>query len=262
MNLSGAAEAGPGSKTEQRRTWMGLFRKKKEDRPAGYLEENREKLEKFEMTKAWGIKKYAPAMQFIFDEKGREFVIVEGPAETFKEKNPDVISFDQAKRVVLEVDEYWTTGKGEFEPKPFSQTLTQDKYKDVYWRYDFYLKIDTDHPYAGNIRYKMNFKPTIMKVPQHGFIFHRGLEIGGEYEGEEIDILTARLEAFAGKEEGFARREKMMDIFLLRNKGKGSLESICDGLVEDVNKDKYLKKIANMAAHTARAGRITKLLLG
>lgn len=241
---------------------MGLFGKKKDTRPEEYLEENRAKLEEFETTKAWGIKKYGPAMQFIFDEKRREFVIVEGPAETFKEREPDVISFDQAKRVVLEVDEYWTPGKGEFEPKPFSQSLTQDKYKDVYWRYDFYLNIDTDHPYAGDIRYKMNFKPTIMKVPQHGFIFHRGLEIGGKYEGEDIDILTARLEAFEDKEEGFAKREKMLDIFLLRNKGKGSLESIRDGLVKDVNTDKYLKKIANMGAHTARAGRITKLLLG
>ena len=116
---------------------MGLF-KKKEKRPAEYIEENRRLLDEFNVTKAWGIKKYRVATQFVYDADKRQFVVVEGPVEDpsvdFRDKNPDVISFDQVKDVWLEVDEYWTEGNGEFEPRPVNQNLLQEKYKDVFWR--------------------------------------------------------------------------------------------------------------------------------
>ena len=240
---------------------MGLFSRKSENkRTDEYREANRAKLSEFNVAKAWGIKKYADAMQFIYDKDKRQFVVVKGPEESFREREPDVIDFDQVKCVKLEVDEYWTEGKGEFEPKPFNQNLTQDRYKEVYWRYDMYLVIETDHPYAGTVRYKMNYKPTIMKIPQHGIFYRRGLEIGGSYTGEEIDILAARLGAFGEKEENYEHNQRMLDIFLTRNKGKGSLEVIRDGLVKSAENEIYYKKIANLGTHVERAARISKLL--
>ena len=243
---------------------MGLF-KKKEKRPAEYLEENRRLLDDFNVTKAWGIKKYRVATQFVYDADKRQFVVVEGPVEDpavdFRDKNPDVVSFDQVKDVWLEVDEYWTEGNGEFEPKPFNQNLLQEKYKDVYWRYDFYLNIETDHPYAGTIRYKMNFKPTITKVPQHGIMFKRGVGIGGTYRGEEIEQLALELQAFEEDEKKLEDVKKKLDVILLKNKGKTFLQGVGDNLIRDAKNEVYFRKLANMGAHADRADRISKLLL-
>ena len=240
---------------------MGLFsRKPKDTRTDEYRESNRAKLSEFNVTKAWGIKKYSDAMQFIYDKEKSQFVVVTGPEDTFRDREPDVIDFEQVKGVTLEVDEYWTEGKSEFEPKPFNQNITQDRYKDVYWRYDMYLIIETEHPYAGTIRYKMNYKPTVMKIPQHGIFYRRGLEIGGKYSGEDIGILAARLGVFGEKEENYEYTQRMLDIFLTRNKGKGSLEVIKDGLVKSTENEIYYKKIANLGAHVKRASRISKLL--
>lgn len=245
---------------------MGLF-SKKDKRPQEYLESNRRLLDGFNVTKAWGIKKYAPAMQFIYDADSRQFVVVEGPVDRpdvdFRDKDPDVVSFDQVKDVWLEVDEYWTEGKGEFEPKPFNQNITQDRYKDVYWRYDFYLNIETDHPYAGTIRYKMNYKPTITKVPnKSGIFFRRGVGIGGTYRGDEISQLALELQAFDEDEQKAAEFRKKLDVVLVRNKGKSFLESVGDKLVRDATNEIYFAKLANMGAHVARADRISRLLLG
>ena len=245
---------------------MGLF-SKKEKRPQEYLESNRKKLDAFTVTKAWGIKKYRPAMQFVYDADRRQFVVVEGPVEDptvdFRDKNPDIVGFDQVKDVWLEVDEYWTEGKGEFEPRPLSQNITQDRYKDVYWRYDFYLNIETDHPYARTISYQMNFKPTIIKVPQkHGFIYRRGAEIGGTYRGDEISQLALELQMFDEDEQKAAEFRKKLDTLLLKNKGKTVIGSVTDKLVRDAENEIYFKKLANMGAHVARADRISRLLKG
>lgn len=229
-----------------------------------YREDNRKALDDFEVTKAWGIKKYADAMQFVYDAGKRQFVICEGPADTmedFADRNPDIISFDQVKDVWLEVDEYWTEGNGEFEARPFNQNLTQDKYKEVYWRYDFYLGIRTDHPYAGEIRYKMNYKPTIMKVPNNGIFFRRGVGIGGVYRGEELTELATQLEAFADSEANASELRRKLDVLLLRNKDRGVMDSVKAGITRAVNEEIYFRKIGNMGAHAARAARISKLLL-
>ena len=229
-----------------------------------YRENNRRELEDFKVTKAWGVKKYPMATQFAYDGDRRQFVVVEGPVEDgdadFRDKNPDILGFDQVEDVWLEVDEYWTEGGGEFEPKPISQVLTQDKYKEVYWRYDFYLNIKTSHPYAEHIRYKMNFKTTIMKVPQHGIFYKRGIGIGGTYRGEELAKLASELEAFGDSEAKAIDLERKLDVLLLRNKDRGILDSVKAGITTAISNDIYFKKIGNMGAHAARAARIAKLL--
>ncbi len=230
-----------------------------------YREENRKDLEDFTVTKAWGVKKYTDAMQFVYDAEKRQFVVCKGPAEKtedFADRNPDIISFDQVNDVWLEVDEYWTEGSNEFETRPFNQNLTQDKYKEVYWRYDFYLNIETDHPYASVIRYKMNYKPTILKVPNNGIFFRRGVGIGGTYRGEDLAELGTQLEAFADSEANAMELRKKLDVLLLRHKDRSIMDSVKAGIKNAVNEEIYFKKIGNMGAHAARAARISKLLLG
>lgn len=58
-------------------------------------EENLRMLEQFQVTKAWGIKKYPTAMQFIYDEADRWFAVAEGPVDTFREREPAVPRFGQ-----------------------------------------------------------------------------------------------------------------------------------------------------------------------
>jgi len=84
--------------------------------------ENRKLLEQFRVTKAWGVKKYRTAMQFIYDEAHRCFVVVEGPEETFREREPYVIRFDQVNSVALEVDEYWSEEGGQYSPRGVGST--------------------------------------------------------------------------------------------------------------------------------------------
>ena len=212
-----------------------------------YRKENREKLDSFEVTEAWGVKRYPDAPQFIFDKDQRIFVIVEGPAETFRERNPDMIWFDQVEDLYLEVDEYWTEGKGDHEPRPVNQDLPQEKYKDVYWRYDFYLNMKTTHPYVPEIRYQMNYKPIAMKVPQRGAVYRRGVDIGGIYRGEDIEILAARLGVFSDNEENTDGIRKEIDEFL-------------HGSKDDMRDEIYYKQLSKMAAHVSRAARISQLL--
>ncbi|MBQ3389833.1 MAG: DUF4428 domain-containing protein [Firmicutes bacterium] len=220
-------------------------------------EENKKALEDFKVTKAWGIKKYATAMQFIYDQDQKCFVVVEGPEETFRDRNPDIIRFDQVRNIWLEVDEGWSESGDQYAPKS-NRILTQDKYDEVFWRYDFYLNFALDHPYLKQIRYPMNFKTTVIQVPQRFFLFKRGLELAGEYQREEIAYQADRLEAMAGKEDAFIRLGKYSDIIRL----KYSEQSIPEHLVQDVKNDLYLKKIENVAGHVRRADRISRLILG
>lgn len=248
--------------------WFDDYKKSSSEdirRQMACREENRRLLDDFEVTKAWGIKKYADAMQFVYDAGKRQFVVCEGPAdktEDFADRNPDIISFDQVRDVWLEVDEYWTEGNGEFETKPFNQNLTQDQYKEVYWRYDFYLGITTDHPYATEIRYKMNYKPTIMKVPNNGIFFRRGIGIGGTYRGDGLAELASQLEAFADSEASAIDLRRKLDVLLLRNKDRSIKDSVKAGIKAAINEEVYFKKIGNMGAHVTRAARISRLLLG
>jgi hypothetical protein len=236
---------------------MGLFSRNNKETPPEELaakQENRKLLEQFQVTKAWGIKKYRTAMQFIYDEMHRCFVVVEGPEETFKERDPYVILFDQVDSVAVEVDEYWSAEGGQYSPRGLGQ-LTQEKYKDVFWRYDFYLIIRTDHPYAGTIRYKMNFKTTVMKVPERGFMYRRGLELGGIYEDEKIRDLISKIEKELHREEKGIRRENAAGI--LTNTGP---EGVIGKLVKGYYDEKTLNKIENLLNHAKRGERIRVLL--
>ena len=223
-----------------------------------YREENKKKLDDFEITKAWGIKKYKEAMQFIYDKDKKQFVVVSGPEETFKERNPDVIDFDQVTDVFLEVIEHWGEKGGQYDPPNLTHQIRQEEYKDVFWRYDFYLHIKVDHPYFDEICYKMNWKTTVLKVPQRGIMFRRGLEMSGTYKGEELESLAENIEKTGSGERRMIKVGKVVDTALLKKKD----DDVVDLLIEDYKDEKYLKKIENVANHIKRADRIYKLLVG
>lgn len=237
---------------------MGLFGKKKiSEEELAFKEENRKLLEAFNVTKAWGVKKYQVADQFIYDGDGKCFVVCHGPETDFREKDPWVVRFDQVEDVILEVDEYWTETKDEYAAGRGYGILTQDRYDEVYWRYDFYITIKTTHPYAKDIRFKTNFKTTIMKIPNKKMIFvRRGFEIGGTYRGKEITELVKKMEDMLPLEAKQQNADLVLDI-VTRNRP----ESFIDGIIDLEKREWYIKKIENMTSHIKRAERIGKLLV-
>ena len=235
---------------------MGLFSKKPSAEELAALEENRKRLEAFEVTAAWGVKKVATAKQFIYDEKNRNFVVVDGPEETFRERNPWIVSFDQVKDVYLEVDEWWTETNDKYAVGRGYGILTQDKYDDVFWRYDLYMVIETDHPYAKTIRYAMNSSPIITKVQGMHLLVRRGLELNGVYRGKEIGGQITRLEKLIENETKALGKERTFDLVTGKNRDEGILE----GVVTNMTEDHYITRIEFAIKHMQRVQRVAKLL--
>ncbi len=237
---------------------MGLFSRKKEVSPEELAarEENKKRLEEFTPTKSWGIKKYPDAMQFMYDENMKAFVVVEGPDDTFKERNPFVIDFDQVKDVWLEVDEWWTEGDNKFDVTRSGKILLQGDYSKVFWRYDFYINIETTHPFAGAIRYKMNYNTNILKVPGTHLFVHRGLELDKKtYRRPEIKEAVEKLEAFEEQIKSGLKKEKAFDILTQQRP-----DTILGKLEKDLTDDWYVSRIENVVGHLKRAYRISKVV--
>lgn len=237
---------------------MGLFSGKKGPSPeeVAAIEANKAVLDEFQMTKAWGIKKHPDAIQFIYDENMKAFVVVEGPEATFKDRNPYVIGFDEVTDIWLEVDEWWTEGDNKFDVARGYGILTQDRFSKVFWRYDFYLNIETTHPFAEKIRYKMNYNTNILKVPGTHLFVHRGLELDKKkYKGAEIRKEIERLEEFAEKIQSGLKKEKAFDVLTHQRP-----DTIFGRLEKDLTDDWYVSRIENVVAHLKRAYRISRLL--
>ena len=235
---------------------MGLFSKKLSAEEIAALDENRRRLDDFEVSAAWGVKKVANAKQFIYDEKNRNFVVVDGPEETFRERNPWIIGFDHVRDVYLEVDEWWTETNEKYAVGRGYGILTQDRYDDVFWRYDLYMVIETDHPYAKTIRYAMNTSPIITKVQGMHLFVRRGLELKGVYRGKEIAEQITRLEKLIDDETKALGKERTFDLVTGKNRGEGVIE----GVVTDLVEDHYIKRIEFVIKHMQRVQRVAKLL--
>lgn len=238
---------------------MGLFGKKKKEVSPEELaarEANKARLEEFTPTKSWGVKKHPDAIQFMYDENMKAFVVVEGPDATFKERNPFVIGFDEVTDVWLEVDEWWTETDEKFAPGRGYGILTQDKFSKVFWRYDFYLNIETTHPYAGNIRYKMNYNTNILKVPGTHLFVHRGLELDKKkYTRPQIKEEVERLEGFEEQISKGLKKEKTFDILTHQRP-----DTVLGKLEKDLTDEWYVSRIENVVSHMKRAYRIARVL--
>lgn len=236
---------------------MGLFNKKPSQEELAAKEANLQVLEKFNPTASWGVKKWQPSTQFMYDENMKAFVVVDGPDETFKERNPFVINFDEVEDVYLEVDEWWTEDGNKFNKFHNPHILLQENYSKVFWHYDFYLNIKTTHPFCEHIRYQMNHDTNVLKVPGIHLFYHRGLELNGEFRGKEIKEQSARLEEFAEKIKGNVKVERAVDIITGQRP-----DGILDKMKKDYTEDWYISRIENVNNHVKRAARISKLLMG
>lgn len=238
---------------------MGFFSRKKADEVSNderiARQENREKLEGFHITKALGVKKYEAAMQFIYDEERRQFVVVEGPAETFRERNPWVVDYDQVEDVWLEVEEYWTESGDAYAVKGFGRLLAED-YSKVYWRYNFFLNIQTTHPYAKTLRFQMNYKENVFRLPTFNIFIHRGLELNGKIKCENIPQQVERLEKFAVDCDKAIRSGRVLDTL------RGTRPDVFfEKLLKDGKEDYYVGRIENVCKHLKRAEKIYHILL-
>lgn len=235
---------------------MGLFSKKPSQEELEAREANKEVLAKFNPTASWGVKKKQPSTQFMYDEEMKTFVVVDGPDESFRERNPFVIGFDEVEDVFLEVDEWWTEDGNKFNKFHDNHILLQDKYDEVFWHYDFYLNIKTTHPFCENIRYQMNHDTNVLMVPGFSLFVHRGLELNGVFRGSEIREQRIRLEEFCEKIKGNVKTGRTID-FITGQRPDGVLEK----MKQDLTEDWYVSRIENVINHVKRAGRISKLLL-
>lgn len=244
---------------------MGLFFKKKEDpeevaaREAA-VKANEERLAAFDMTKALGVKKVQTALQFIYDEGKRQFCVVEGPAETFKDRKPIIVDYDDVEDVYLEVEEYWTEKGGKFDPHGYG-ILLQENYKKVFWHYNLIVHIITNNPAAKHIEFKMNTSPIIVKILGRGLMVQRGMDMNGTFRPEEMGSLATRIAELAEQQMKQFRAGEVYDMVTLKHKDEDFLKSVLEGAAKKMQEDVYIKRIENASKHIQRADKIAKMLL-
>ena len=238
---------------------MGIFdfKHKVAEAEIEFQQENLDRLESnFDATKAMGVKKYADAMQFIYDKERRCFVVVEGPEDDFKSRNPYIIDFDQVKDAYVEVEEFWTEKPDKFDIKaPMQNSLKMGDFDKVFWRYNIIMHIETTHPYEKHIKYQMNYNTIITRISGLRLISRRGLELHGEYRGEEIKKESERIAEFAAQQQEAVGKEKMFDLVT----GNRS-ESLLERMTVDYFEQKFVDRMNNISKHLERAYRICKLL--
>lgn len=219
--------------------------------------ENLKRLESsFDVTKAMGVKKYPDAMQFIYDKGHRCFVVCEGPENLFKPKNPYIIDFDQVKDAYVEVEEFWTEGPRKFELKaPQQYRLQMSDFDKVFWRYNIFMNFKTTHPFAEHIRYQMNYNTIVTRVSGLRIMAKRGLELNGEYRGEEIKKQSERVAEFAEHQQKAVGREKMLELATHTRP-----DSMIDRMAENYFEQKFVDRMNNVSKHLDRAYRICKVL--
>ena len=238
---------------------MGLFnfKTKAKEEEKVFQQENLKRLEsEFDVTKALGVKKYPEATQFIYDKERRCFVVVEGPEDTFKSKNPYIIDFDQVKDAYVEVEEFWTEKPGKFEIKePMQNSLKMGDFDKVFWRYNIFMHIETTHPYAKHIKYQMNYNTIITRISGLRLISRRGLELHGDYKGEEIKKQAERIEELAVHQHDAVGKEKMLN--LVTHNGP---DNMLDRLAVNYFEQKFVDRMNTVSKHLNRAYRICKIL--
>jgi len=238
---------------------MGLFAKKPSEDELAAKEENRNLLEQFKVTDVWGVKRVGSAADvFVYDEDMKAFCIAQNPIDEdgkWKEQNPWVIKFSEVEDVCLFVDEWWSENDDKFEVFHDYHILTIDKYDEVFWKYNLFVRFKTTHPYAKDFEYKMNEYTNVLLIPGTHLIARRGLELNGEYRGADIRAKRIELEEYAEKLKTDLTQEKIFDIL-----SKQRPDSIIGRMKKDLTNDWYVSRVENVAKHVKRAGRISKLI--
>lgn len=110
-----------------------------------YREENKEAVRAFHTTRSLGEN-----MKLLLDEDAKKFMVTN--AGNLESANPDVLDFSQVTGCRLDVDEhkheqYREDGQGN------RVSYSPARYR---YSYDFYMKIDVNHPYFSEISFKLN----------------------------------------------------------------------------------------------------------
>ena len=119
-----------------------------------YREENRQKLEEFNVTRTLGDE----YMVFLDEDHGKFCVAQERELRT---GNPDVLDFTQVTGCELEIDESKDEVRREDEE---GKQVSYDPPRYDY-RYDFYIDLRVNHPWFDEMRFRLN--PSTVRI-EHG----------------------------------------------------------------------------------------------
>ena len=108
-------------------------------------EENREKLQNFQPNKCFGV-----GAQMFIDEKQGSFVIASN--QNFTAENPDLFSLADITGARLDIPQ----SRQELYRRDFNGNRVPYNPRRYSYAYDFYIYITLDHPYARELKLKLN----------------------------------------------------------------------------------------------------------
>ena len=141
-----------------------------------YREANQEKVAVFHTTRTLG-----EHTKVLLDEDAGLFMVTS--ARNLRDANPDVLSFSDVTGCKLDIDEH----KSEIEYRDAEGQRQSFNPKRYAYSYDFYIVINVNHPYFGEIRFQLNSESvdndaeTLLDGPDDMRGLHRGLQakVGG-----------------------------------------------------------------------------------
>ena len=136
-------------------------------------------------------------------------------------------------------------------------SLKMGDFDKVFWRYNVIMHFKTTHPYAKHLEYQMNHETIITRISGLRLISRRGLELNGNYKGEEIKEQSERVAEFAVHQQEAVGKEKLMD--LVTNDGP---DSLLDMLAGNFFEQAFVDGMNEVSRHLDRAYRICKVLEG
>ena len=134
-------------------------------------------------------------------------------------------------------------------------SLKMGDFDKVFWRYDVIMHFKTTHPYAKHVEYRMNRDTIITRVSGLRLISRRGLELNGQFRGEEIKRQSQRVAEFAAGQQEAVGREKVLGL-VTGDRPDGLLGMLAQNFFEQA----YVDGMNAVSEHLDRAYRICKVL--
>ena len=110
-----------------------------------YREENLTAVREFHTTRTLGRN-----TKVLLDEDAHKFMVTS--ASNLENANPDVLNFSQVTGCNLDIDEH----KSEEKRKDKDGNMVSYNPPKYKYSYDFYMRIDVNHPYFNEIKFKIN----------------------------------------------------------------------------------------------------------
>ncbi len=110
-----------------------------------YREENLTAVREFHTTRSLGRN-----TKVLLDEDAQKFMVTS--ASNLESANPDVLNFSQVTGCTLDIDEH----KNEEKRKDKDGNMVSYNPPKYKYSYDFFMRIDVNHPYFNVIKFKIN----------------------------------------------------------------------------------------------------------